>query len=685
MSLSYKLTKGDQVTFQTKLGKPLFLYFEKSLNDKQGFFQDEQRGGPYRKNYSNIIRINGKPLKLNELGIIHPMDNHDVKPSKDFEGYENIFDFSFEEDDKTVKVILSLNPIVSLESLDKIFGTKYYSDYNHFFTKEENYIEDKKGSTSLDNNKFIKSLPRNIQRCGEISFTVDGNTDSVKLRNNTKKQDEEKLKRFEEENKDLIQYVTQRGYEGLNKMQLYLREKPQLYHFINKDNQKSRKLNDWENLKRQNKNNIPEEEKPDIKTYLKILSKVAGISLKFVLKYKPNIMIFNHNSGDLPEEISQKRNQVYKQFISKNLIPGYQVKEKSGVLYIEKKGLNEIKINNPTIKKWDFDKYIPNFDPKYIKSGDEIYLTLINQTKKTKIKVINVTDRCLNTESSLPISFSILNHWNDENKPLQEIKVNNPTKLTVGKKYNILDTYTGKYNIGYVYLKALEPHEYEDGFIPTKLKFMKDNHVVLVKPEDVGKRVKHYNNIKEMTQQQIIKEELENIINQNKQDVLTFESNPIEYILKKYPSLNEVLIELLTSKFRDYITGLFVLAPKPTVFKVLLHNGQYFYLTYTTKNYIAKVSGKQYFLMNLKDQEYAIKAISNLLMMGMPPSAEGPGEETTPQDGVDNSFVADMTSEPGGDLGLDGVDSSPEANPDEEQPEEEPIKETKEKKYRIIK
>ena len=53
--------------------------------------------------------------------------------------------------------------------------------------------------------------------------------------------------------------------------------------------------------------------------------------------------------------------------------------------------------------------------------------------------------------------------------------------------------------------------------------------------------------------------------------------------------------DLLTDYFRDYVTGIFVVAPKPTTFKVLLHNGQMFFLIYGPKSYIAKIAGKRYF------------------------------------------------------------------------------------------
>jgi hypothetical protein len=97
-----------------------------------------------------------------------------------------------------------------------------------------------------------------------------------------------------------------------------------------------------------------------------------------------------------------------------------------------------------------------------------------------------------------------------------------------------------------------------------------------------------------------LKEE-EEVIDQQPQDVvpeqptITFESNPLEFILQKYPTLNKTLIDLLTEDFRDYITGVYIMAPKPTIFKIVLHNNRYFHLMFMGDNkYEAKVSGKKY-------------------------------------------------------------------------------------------
>ena len=118
----------------------------------------------------------------------------------------------------------------------------------------------------------------------------------------------------------------------------------------------------------------------------------------------------------------------------------------------------------------------------------------------------------------------------------------------------------------------------------------------------------------------------------------TFEDDPLEYILFKYPTLTKTLEDLLSKDFKDYITGVYVIAPVPTTFKVVLHNNQSFYLIYMGRSWVAKVSGKKYYLLNLGEEERAKVAISNLLMMGkVKEDIQGPdqvstesGDETAP-------------------------------------------------------
>jgi hypothetical protein len=125
----------------------------------------------------------------------------------------------------------------------------------------------------------------------------------------------------------------------------------------------------------------------------------------------------------------------------------------------------------------------------------------------------------------------------------------------------------------------------------------------------------------------LIKEGIEDFVSQQQRETISFEDNPLEYILQKYPSLDDALTDLMTENYRDYITGVYVIAPKPTTFRILLHNGQEFYLIYGPESYTAKISGKKYYLLNLSEEQFAINAIASLLELGMPPGSEGPGEQ----------------------------------------------------------
>jgi len=114
--------------------------------------------------------------------------------------------------------------------------------------------------------------------------------------------------------------------------------------------------------------------------------------------------------------------------------------------------------------------------------------------------------------------------------------------------------------------------------------------------------------------------------NKDTEKIPTFEEDPIGYILYSYPTLKESLQTLLTNNFLDYVTGIYVIAPIPTTFKVILHNNQFFYMIYMGKTWVAKVSGKKYYLLNIGERGRAIDAIARLLMMGSPLGVE-PGEE----------------------------------------------------------
>lgn len=131
-----------------------------------------------------------------------------------------------------------------------------------------------------------------------------------------------------------------------------------------------------------------------------------------------------------------------------------------------------------------------------------------------------------------------------------------------------------------------------------------------------------------MTNRDIIRKLILNEVEKMEPKVQSFDDDPINFILQKYPTLRKTLEMLMTPAFKDYITGIYIIAPKPTTFKVVLHNGQSFMLTFLGKAYEATVGGKKFYLQTVGERERCVNAIARLLAIGNPIQTEGPeGEE----------------------------------------------------------
>ena len=120
-------------------------------------------------------------------------------------------------------------------------------------------------------------------------------------------------------------------------------------------------------------------------------------------------------------------------------------------------------------------------------------------------------------------------------------------------------------------------------------------------------------------------------------------------LLTQFPSLKEVIVKLLTKQYKSFIKDIWWVAPRPTTFKVILENDQYFYLIYGQRSWTAKVSGKKYYLNNINEEQNAARAIADLLMYGPAASKEEvsgevpTGGETPPDE---TSFAAPTETPP---------------------------------------
>jgi hypothetical protein len=89
-------------------------------------------------------------------------------------------------------------------------------------------------------------------------------------------------------------------------------------------------------------------------------------------------------------------------------------------------------------------------------------------------------------------------------------------------------------------------------------------------------------------------------------------------IINKFPTLEEVLSDLMTPQYNLFIKDILWVAPRPTTFRINLLNGQYFFLIFQKRSWIAQVEGKKYYLLNLPEEEHAAEAISRILKYGSP-------------------------------------------------------------------
>jgi hypothetical protein len=97
-------------------------------------------------------------------------------------------------------------------------------------------------------------------------------------------------------------------------------------------------------------------------------------------------------------------------------------------------------------------------------------------------------------------------------------------------------------------------------------------------------------------------------------------------ILLKFPPLKDAIETLLTSEYEPFISDIQWVAPKPLTFRVMLANGEMFYLVYSPKSWIAQIEGKKYYLLNVGEEEFACQALSRMLYYGNQ-AAETPENE----------------------------------------------------------
>ena len=102
------------------------------------------------------------------------------------------------------------------------------------------------------------------------------------------------------------------------------------------------------------------------------------------------------------------------------------------------------------------------------------------------------------------------------------------------------------------------------------------------------------------------------------------------YLVYRFPGLKKLMEDLMSPAFGRYLSGVNIVAPKPTTFNISLINGQDFTIKYIgNKKWNVKVAGKQYHPDNIGEEERCSQAIADLLELNYS-TAEGKEQTTTP-------------------------------------------------------
>lgn len=140
----------------------------------------------------------------------------------------------------------------------------------------------------------------------------------------------------------------------------------------------------------------------------------------------------------------------------------------------------------------------------------------------------------------------------------------------------------------------------------------------------------------------------------------------IGLIVTKFPGVKKALEKLMSPSFAYFVKSIDVISPKPTTFKVTLNNNLDFELKYANKTYIAKISGKKYYLLNVEESQRASQSITDLLTLSPPEPQEVEQQQQNQQNNFDQGLAGDLGAmDSGGGIGGPAPSGLPELQPED--------------------
>ena len=114
-------------------------------------------------------------------------------------------------------------------------------------------------------------------------------------------------------------------------------------------------------------------------------------------------------------------------------------------------------------------------------------------------------------------------------------------------------------------------------------------------------------------------------------------------ILGKFPNLKQVIVDLFTKQYELFIEDIQWVAPRPTTFRIILANGESFFMHYTPRSWVATIEGKKYYLASIGEEEQAVQTLARILSYGQ--KTETSTEEAGAETGAEETGQEEVTPE----------------------------------------
>lgn len=112
-----------------------------------------------------------------------------------------------------------------------------------------------------------------------------------------------------------------------------------------------------------------------------------------------------------------------------------------------------------------------------------------------------------------------------------------------------------------------------------------------------------------------------------------------EELTAKFPELERTLEKLMTNDFKTFIKTIDYVAPRPTMFRVILNNDQTFFLKWMGDYFQAQIEGVRYQLNNKAELDQALDTLGDLFKYG-PVPADQSQQITPPSEGPAGGVTA---------------------------------------------